>query len=146
MLPRLDPSAKSRTLTPSSVCCAFWFIASVALAAGLGITLSGNGKDSSPPKFDVSGVGTCIQYDSTVYDDNKTVNNYWSDIVVSDGFNETLHPWLIDGGEFYVNEDVAKDHICHEYVKDYFVQLNRTVRHRMATGRRLQTWYGANGQ
>lgn len=65
----------SRHLTIASVCCAFWFLASVALATGLGIALSGNGEDASPSKFDISGAGTCIQNggEITVQDYNYTL-------------------------------------------------------------------------
>jgi hypothetical protein len=70
---------------------------------------------------------------------------YMSNLTISADFDASLHPWLIDGGRFYVNEAVEKDDPCHAIVKDYFVRRGLTVqRHAAANeGRRLQSWVGS---
>ena len=73
-------------------------------------------------------------------------SSYWANIQVLQGFNESIHPWLIDRGLFYLNEPVPKNHPCHDYVAQQFIALKRTVRDwKMINRRRLQSWDGASG-
>ena len=73
---------------------------------------------------------------------------YWSEVqVIQKPFDIDVHPWLIDGGYFYVNERVKKNHTCHDYIANQFIAADRTVTFWMTHyGRRLQSWDGSVGQ
>ena len=76
-------------------------------------------------------------------------SSYWANITVRQiQFDETMHPWLVDGGLFYLNEAVPKNHICHDYIAQQFIALQRTVRHWKIFNnrRRLQSWDGSMGE